>query len=56
MTQPQSSRADLSAPKGAGTLLDCIDPKKVFILPRPHAAPQVRLRQFASSGSRREIV
>ena len=30
-------RVDLSAPKGAGTLLDFIDPKKIFILPNTAA-------------------
>ncbi len=30
-------RVDLAAPKGAGTLLDFIDPKKTFILPNTAA-------------------
>lgn len=30
-------RVDLSAPRGAGTLLDFIDPKKIFILPNTAA-------------------
>jgi thiazole synthase len=30
-------RVDLSAPKGAGTLLDFIDPQKIFILPNTAA-------------------
>jgi len=30
-------RVDLTAPKGAGTLLDFIDPKKIFILPNTAA-------------------
>ncbi|MEO5762677.1 MAG: thiazole synthase, partial [Vicinamibacteria bacterium] len=30
-------RVDLTAPKGAGTLLDFIDPKKMFILPNTAA-------------------